>query len=403
MTTVLHGEHRRRGPASLTHAPFRRLTIAWVFTNLADSALYLMLAVWMKELTGSDGAAALVFAMLGIPALAAPFMGQIADRLSRKKLLVWANLAVALAVCTLFAVNSAAGVGWIYGVILIYGAVAYLTGAAQGGLVRDMLPDEHLASGNALLSTIDQSLRLISPLLGTALYALWGPHAVVALTALAFLVAATILTTLRVQESPPLSAAERGRYWQELTAGFRHLLAHSVLGRLTVVIGIAFGATGLMNVAAFPIIEHGLGLPAAALGPIVSIQGVGAVLAGLTAASAIRRFGEVRIFAAGVLTLGVGMTPGLAPHLLTIGPGLAAIGFGVTWSVVAFITLRQRLTPARLQGRVGSATAISINLPQTIVTFIGAAVVGIVDYRILILITIIVVLGSVTLMPRGQR
>ena len=71
---------RRRGPAALRHRGFRQLTGAWVFTNIADSALFLMLAAWVKDLTGSDSAAAFVFAALGLPAFIAPFLGQLADR-----------------------------------------------------------------------------------------------------------------------------------------------------------------------------------------------------------------------------------------------------------------------------------------------------------------------------------
>lgn len=391
----------RRGPAALQSPGFRRLTTAWVFTNLADSALFLMLAVWLKDLTGSDAAAALTFAMLGIPALLAPFLGQLADRYSRKRTLIIANVAVAGAVLTLLLVDEASQIVWIYAVVLIYATASYLTAAAQSGMVRDLLPDEHLASGNGLLSSIDQSLRLISPLVGTALYALWGAHAVVLLTAVAFLCAAGLLCTVAVRESEPETAEERGSYWTELTAGFRHLASVSPLGRLTILIAVAFGVTGLVNVAVFPVIEQGLGLPAEALGPLVSVQGVGAVVAGLTAAAVISRWGEVRVLALGVLLLALGMAPTVTTSLPAVVAGLASVGFGVTWAVVAFITLRQRLTPPRLQGRTGSATAIAINLPQTLVTLVGAAVIGIVDYRLLILITVAIALVSLVLLPRA--
>ncbi|MCK0111602.1 MFS transporter [Ornithinimicrobium sp. F0845] len=394
------GSAVRRGPAALQDPGFRRLTTAWVFTNIADSALYLMLAVWIKDLTGSDSAAALTFAMLGLPALLAPFLGQIADRYSRKRLLVIANLLVAGVVTTLLVVDSADQIAWIYAVVLVYAAVAYLTASAQTGLVRDLLPDEQLASGNGLLSSIDQALRLISPLVGTALYAVWGPHAVVILTTVAFLIAAGLLATMKVTESEPETSEQRGTYWTELTAGFRHLAAIPVLGRLTIVVAIAFGATGLVNVAVFPAIEQGLGLPAEALGPLISVQGVGAVLGGLTAAALIGRWGEVRVFGIGVLLLALALLPLATSSLVLVVAGLAVGGFGVTWSVVSFITLRQRLTPPRLQGRTGSATAIAINLPQTLVTLAGAAVLGIIDYRLLVVATGVVVILSLVLLPR---
>ncbi|WP_256839707.1 MFS transporter [Ornithinimicrobium faecis] len=394
---------RRRGPAALQSPGFRRLTTAWVFTNLADSALYLMLAVWLKDLTGSDAAAALTFAMLGVPALLAPFLGQLADRFSRRRTLVVANVVVAAVVLTLLLVDDASQIVWIYAVVLVYATVAYLTAAAQTGLVRDLLPDDQLASGNGLLSSIDQSLRLVSPLLGAALYAVWGPHAVVILTAVAFLIAAGLLTTVRVTESEPETAEERGSYWTELTAGFRHLAGLPVLGRLTIILAIAFGVTGLVNVAIFPIIEQGLGLPTAALGPLTSLQGIGAVVAGLTAAAVIARWGEVRVFAIGVALLALGMAPTMTSSLPAVVVGLAAVGFGVTWTVVAFITLRQRLTPPRLQGRTGAATAIAINLPQTLVTLVGAAILGLVDYRLMILVTVLLALASLVLLPRTPR
>src|SRR5690606_4554101 len=231
VTTAATGAARwyRRRPAAWVHPGFRRLALAWVFTNLADSALYLMVAVWVKEITGSDGAAALVFALLGVPAFVAPFLGTVADRVSRRRLLVGAYTGIALVVASLFLVQSAAWLALLYAVVVAYGAVGYLTAAAQSGLLRDLLPDEHLASGNGLLSTIDQSLRLVSPVLGAGLYALVGPRAVVALTVVSFALAGLVLLTVRVRESEPEAASERGSYRVELSAGVRHLARTPVL------------------------------------------------------------------------------------------------------------------------------------------------------------------------------
>lgn len=392
---------RRRGPAAFHSRGFRQLTGAWVFTNIADSALYLMLAVWVKDLTGSDGAAAFVFVALGLPTFLAPFLGQLADRVSRKWLLAASNAAVVPIILSLLLVRDASGIWLIYVVTFSYGAMNYLTASAQSGLVRDLLTDDELPSGNGLLTTMDQAFRLISPLLGTGLYVVAGPGAVVVLTAACFAVTAVLLTRLEATETPP----ERGQsdYWTDLAGGLRHLTRTAPLGALTLALAIAMGATGLTNVAVFPLMEQGLGVDPSMLGILVSLQGVGAVIGGISAAALIRRLQEPRTIAFGLFAMVIGTVPFIVVGILGLPlvvalpfavVGLALIGLGVPWAIVAFVTIRQRMTPARLQGRVSAATNIALNLPQTLATLAGATIIGIIDYRILIAATIVGLLAG---------
>src|SRR5690606_20769683 len=118
---------------------------------------------------------------------------------------------------------------------------------------------------------------------GTAMYVTLGPHAVVLLTATCFFVTALLLTRVRVQESEPEPRTGES-FLRTALAGFGHIARTPVLARTTILIGVAFAATGLFNITAFPVIEQGLGLPAASLGVLVSVQGIGAVLGGATAA-----------------------------------------------------------------------------------------------------------------------
>ncbi len=402
---------RRRGPAALDRRGFRQLTVAWVFTNAADSALWLMLAIWVKDLTGSDGAAASVFVALGLPTLLAPFIGQLADRMSRRTLLAAGNGLMVPAVLALTLVRDAGDVWLVYVVTFVYGTMGYVTASAQSGLVRDLLDDDELPGGNGLLSTVDQAFRLVSPLLGTALYVAAGPLAVVALTGTCFAVTAVLLTRVEVVETPPEPPSD-ARFWSELSGGLRHLLATAPLGALTVALAVATGATGLVNVAVFPLMEQGLGVDPALLGVLVSFQGVGAVAGGLTAARILGRLGEPRAVAVGLGAMALGMMPLLlvgaldAPAAVTLtvaAAGLTVLGLGVPWAIVAFITLRQRMTPARLQGRVSAATNVALNLPQTLLTIAAAALVGAVDYRVLVAVTIGGVLASGALALRAAR
>lgn len=398
------------GPLSI--APFRRLTGAWVSMNLADSALFLMLAVWVKDLTGNDAAAGSVFIFLGLPALVAPLAGRLADAMSRRLLLIIANGAVALGVLTLLMVRSADDLWMIYAITLVYGMAQYLIGAAQSGLVRDMVPDEHIAKANGLFTTIDQSLRILTPLLGTMLYALFGATAVIILTVVCFSLASLILTTIRIRETAPDADDEAHR---GIWAGFRLLLRDPSLRLIMIVLAAAFGITGLLNIMVFPLIEQGLGLEPEALGPIVTIQGLGAVIGGVTAAAAIRRFDEQRTVAFGVVMLAVCLIAATAiVVLLPTGSLLALVlvgaawmlgGAGISWSVVGAVTLRMRVTPPHVQGRTAAAMNLMINVPQTIVTIIGATLILLVDFRIMLAVcAVVLTAGALILTPwRNHR
>lgn len=392
----------RRRPLAWRRRGFRQLARAWFFTNVADSALVLMAAVWVKELTGSDVAAALTLGVVGIATLLAPVIGQAADLVSRRRLLVVANLVMAPVVLSLLLVDSASEVWWVLVVVLLYGAMNVLTGAAQSGLLRDLLDDSELASGNGVLATIDTGLRLLSPLLGAGLYAAAGATPVITLTAGAFLVTGTLLVHLEVEETPPTPAADREGRWREVTAGFRHLRRTPPLGRLTVAFALGFGATGLVNAVVFPAMEQGLGVRPELIGVFVSLQGIGAVLAGLTAATLILRFGERRTLGLGLLMVAAGLVPVAGTSAVGVGAGMVVVGLGVPWVVVAHTTLRQRLTPPTLQGRTAAATNLAINLPQSSATFAAAAAMAVVDYRLLVVGTSLLVLVAAGL-SRASR
>ncbi|HET8926783.1 MAG TPA: MFS transporter [Microbacterium sp.] len=392
---------------SVWRAPgFRRLAGAWVFTNLADSALFLMAAVWVKELTGSDVAGAFVFVALGLPAVLAPFLGMLADRLPRKRLLVASNLLLVPVILTLLLVGSADTIWIVYAAVFVYSACGYLTGAAQSGIIRSMLSDDQLASGNGILSTIDNALRLVSPLIGTALYVWIGPQAVVGLTAGCFGIAAAILAALPVGETVPerttsVRSGIRG-YLRELGAGFEHLYRVRPLRMLTIAIAIAFGATGILNIAVFAVLDA-LSVDPAVLGLLMPLQGVGAVVGGLLSAFVVTRLGEGRAAALGMLLVAAGTVPLLGTSVWLAGAGMVVMGLGIPVVVVAFVTLRQRATPDELQGRASAAGNVMFNLPQTAVSIVGAGLLVAIDYRVLLGVTIAAVLAGGVIALLGRR
>lgn len=389
--------------ASLRTRPFRFLTVAWGFTNFADSVLAIIFAVWVKDLTGSNGTAGLVFAALGLPALVSPLLGQVADRVSRRRMMIVAYLVGAASLLSLFAVRGPDQVWLIFVVTVLYSGIGFATAAAQSGLIRDLLPDEALGAANGRLTTIDQTFRLVMPVIGAGVYVAVGPLPLVVSAVLAFVVAAFFVSRIVLVETPPTPQDEREPFLAEVTAGFRHLFRTAPLGVLTVALAVAFGAVGVLNAVSFAIIESGLGLGPEMLGPISSVQGVTAIVAGLTAARMIRRIGSQRLvaLALGIVTLGI--LPTLTTNLVAIVVGMGAIGLGVTWAIVGFVTERQLRTPATLQGRTSAATNMLLNVPQLVMTVVAAAVVGAVDYRLLVGVTAAGLAVSMLVSLKGSK
>ena len=77
----------------------RRYLGGQALSMFGDRALWLAMGVWVKELTGSSGAAGVVFLAFVAPQLLSPLAGVLVDRLPRRPLLIATN--VAAAVCLL--------------------------------------------------------------------------------------------------------------------------------------------------------------------------------------------------------------------------------------------------------------------------------------------------------------
>lgn len=370
--------------AVLRRSDFRLLFGGLFFSMTAESVLLLALGIWVKDLTGSDGLAGATFFALVAPTMLAPFLGFVIDRFRRRPFLVATNVFSAVILIPLFAVSDRAHLWIIYTVAALYGLSFIAVGGALNGLIKEVIPDELLGEANGALQTVKQGLRLFAPLLGAGLYTAFGGGALAALGILGFTIAAVIIATLKVSETPPQRSEQ---HWvAEVTAGVRHLFGQPGL-RLTVLgTALAIIVFGVGESVLFAYNDQGLHRPAAFLGVIVSVQGIGGLLGGLTAAAVIKRLGEV-----GTVGLGLGLfVPfylggAVAPSLWVVFPTVVLAGFGLPYLIVAFQTLMQRVTPGELMGRVSSAADALISGPQALSLGVGAVLVGLIDYRVLLL------------------
>ena len=348
---------------------------------LGDTALWLALGLWAKDLTGSSSAAGLVILCIVAPQLASPLAGLLVDRVRRRSLLLVVNPLTALAVLPLLAVHDAQDVWIIYAVALAYGASYTLLAAGQSALLHTLLPADLLGPANAALQTVRESLRLVAPVAGAGLYALAGGAAVALLDAATFLAATVALLALKLREPKPTRDPEP----RAIVAGARHVRAIAPLRQMVAACALCMLVIGFSETLLFEL-PHALGKPDSFVGVLMAVQGVGAIAGALTATRVIARHGELGAAGFGMTIFALGCLLMADSTLVVVFAGKLLFGLGLPWIVVAMLTLLQRSTPSHLQGRAFAASELALAIPQTLSIALGAALVALIDYRFVLLV-----------------
>ncbi len=372
------------------------------FSLFGDTALWLAMGIWVKELTRSSGDAGLTFFFFGLGALSSPLAGLVVDRVRRRPVLIWGNLAGALVVLGLLAVRGRADVWLIWLVALAYGVVYAFLSSAQSAILVTMLDDDLLVDANSVLRTVREGLRLVAPLAGAGLFALIGGGAVAIVDAVTFLIAAGSLVFVRLDEEKP-KPSERA-WWGQVGGGVAHLWRTVVLRQITVAAALACVVVGFLEPTAFAVVSEGLHRPPTFLGIIMAVEGIGAVAGGLSCAAVARRIGEGPLCGFGLVLLALGSGLLMMTDLPPVFAGSAVLGASLPWIIVGYMTLLQRRTPAELQGRVSAAADTLTSIPQTASIAVGAALLGVVDYRLLLAaVAAVVSTAGIYLLTRREQ
>jgi MFS family permease len=371
-----------------------------VVSSMGDSALWLAMAIWLKELTGSSSRAGLVVFCYAIGGLASPVGGVVADRFRRRPLLIWSNLAGAVVVLGILLVHDRSQLWIVYLVIFCYGLVGSVIGPAQTALLPSLVPEDLLAEANAVQQTLNSGMRIVTPLVGAGLFALVGAGPVAEIDAGTFLVAIASLLALRIEEPRPglpdvsaeADAPGQGRV-RAMTAGFAYIGREPMLRALTIALAVALLAFEFIESAGFSVVTVGLHHTATFVGVLTSVLGVGAVVGGLTATPLLHRLSEGMLTALGLACAAAGVLLLTLPSLGLVLAGAVLVGLMIPWVNVAATTALQRRTPSALLGRVSGAFGLALTIPQVTSVGLGAALIAIVSYRVLL-----VVIAAVTVM-----
>ncbi|TCC64381.1 MFS transporter [Kribbella pittospori] len=234
----------------------------------------------------------------------------------------------------------------------LLGLLAPFFDNAASVVVTDVVVPASLerANGYSQASLVVLS-SLIGPPLGAALFVL-SRGLPILLNAVSFAGAALLVWIVR--KSAPARVVDADRHLgRELKEGLVYLWQHKLLRSLCLLLTIvnAVGA-GIVAILVLYVLEV-LHLPQAGFGWLVAIYAIGGVLGAFIAPRLSRRISTSTSLIGAMVLSGVAVVCfGVLSDLAPVAVAAVALGFGSTWWNVVSITLRQRVVPAELLGRV---------------------------------------------------
>jgi MFS family permease len=294
-------------------------------------------------------------------------LGPLVDRLSRKRLMVGADLArLAVFVALPFAHSS---------VVVV--ALAVVAGIGNGVFrpavlagLPNLVTEAQLGAANALLQMVEWTTTAAGPLAGGALVAARGPHLAYWVNAATFAFSAVLVARIPgglLQSERPIG---RG-HWRELREGLSVVRRSRALMCVLVTWSIVMIANGIVNVAEIFLARQSYGSGDFGFGLLWAGSGVGLVAGGLVGSQLIARgLGVTYVRLLLVFAVGIGGAAA-APDVWLGALAMVVAGFGNGGAIVANITLVQRGAPDSVRGRAFTVLMSATNLVLGL-AFVGA-------------------------------
>jgi MFS family permease len=343
----------------LANPALRRLQVAWAASMTGNLAFLVTLSVVAyRHGGGATGVGLLMLLRMVASAAFSPFTAILADRRSRRGVMVGTDLVRAVLVVGLaWLVHAGAGVAAVFALACVIAVVATAFRPAQASLLPQLArTPEELTAANAVAVTIESAAIFAGPGIGGLLLAVTGPAAVFAICAAVFVWSAALIMLVPEPERPAAAAESgdaAGGLLRTAGEGFRVLVATPLLATVVGVYALQAVAAGALGVFTVVLALAQLHIGNAGVGYLDSAFGVGGILGGVGAAALAAGRRLAFAFAAGVLVWGVGIAlVGLASSTALVILLMAGIGAGNTVVDVAAITLLQRSAPAEAIGRV---------------------------------------------------
>lgn len=318
---------------------------------------------------------------LAVPmALLGPFTGTIADRFSRKSLMIFSDIVRA---GLILGMAFATSIWMVYICLFAIGFLSAVFIPAKNGKLKELVPDADMKSAMSITSMIDSGTKVLGPLLSGLLVAAVGTKPVFFIDSATFLISALLIIvlpkTIHVLDGDgELKESKSTSFKEELLEGLSFIKGYRYLLTGMMILGISLLVLQLSDSQIIVLIRELSSASPDLFGLIVSSAGVGMFFSGLLLAKK-TDYNALLLMLSGVCGIGasfgmMALLTGMDLNMSVIwGPVLGLIaGYAAGLVFIPFQAAVQTDTPVHMTGRVFGV----INSVTTTATIIGPLIGG---------------------------
>ncbi len=325
---------------SLIGTWIQRASQAWLVLMITDSPFLL----------------GLVGAMQFVPVLLLSLVaGVVADRVSKRKLVLWMQFALGIQAFILSALVYTGRVQYWHILVLatLQGICTAFDQPTRQSFIVEMVGKDDLMNAIALNSAIFNAARIIGPAIGGFSMDLFGPAMAFLLNGLSYMFVVGALSLMKVEGKNP--ARKERNFRQDILEGLRYARQTPLIRDTLVLVGLLGVTARNLSILVPVLAKDALQLSASGYGVLMSFMGAGALLGAMSLAWFSHRGPLRSVLYGGALALTVLEVAAAFPGtywtacLLLFFIGWANITYGATAN-----SSLQVNTPDHLRGRVMS-------------------------------------------------
>ena len=377
---------------------YRKLWASSAVSNLSDGIFVVALPLIAVQLTTSPLLVAGVSIAGRLPWLVFVLIaGALADRLDRRVTMRNVQLmrVVVVGLMAALALADSLSLAVLYVTAFVLGIGETLFDTAAQSIMPNLVPKALLGRANSRLYAVELTMNaFVGPPLGGFLVAISVPVALGG-SALGYGIAAIGLALI-VGSFKPRSEGPRPSMASEIREGFDFVWQNPVLRPLVIMVAtVSLASSAVVAVFVLFAVRPGpMGLDEVGYGFLITAMAVGGVIGSLIEERVEARSGRSNVLFLTVVVTGLAMlVPVLTAHPLPVALGMAAMGAtNMMWNVVT-VSLRQRITPDHLLGRMNATYRLFAWGVMPIGALLGGLIAELVGLRSVFLLAGLVSMG----------